>query len=523
MIPVNSLQVGLADIASIAGVSLSAVSHWRKRYEDFPKANGDGSTGFLFDFEEIQAWLLENGKIEEPVSKTKLLWKVADSLRTWWSVTNLTDFIISVLLILEAHHRNTGNSSHLSSDSSWNEIMTANDDDLIPALIKAGKAVEKKYEALRGAVVDGLRQEGMPPANSIRQLLEVLAARNNEINSLLELFEELLVRRSRVDRFAGEHDSPTSLCEMISSMVPEDAVTFCDPAMGTGQLLAAVSKLPRGNKDNWHFVGNELDPRAFREAQARFFLADLSCELKLEDAFDNDWIDNVGADAVVLQGTLGMRKWGSAEVLMSQRWPYGSPPATNADFAWLQIALRALGPRGVAFVVLPRGSLSSGSRQHNIREAMLRSGAVEAIISLPGRLLMETSIPVVVWVLRKDPEANKPLRVLFVDAKDAGDNGRSQVTLAKNAIQNLSKVIKTWLQTHEIDMNNETKAFSCSLDELDDSNLWRPFAKSGRIERPTRQKLEMESSDLRRDLVASLGEIHSSIAELSSWLEGSQQ
>lgn len=49
--------VGIAEIAEMAGVSGSAVSNWRNRYDDFPNSVADLRMGPVFFRASVEKWL----------------------------------------------------------------------------------------------------------------------------------------------------------------------------------------------------------------------------------------------------------------------------------------------------------------------------------------------------------------------------------------------------------------------------------------------------------------------------------
>ena len=244
-----NVQVGLAEIADMARVTPSAVSNWRKRYEDFPLAEADATVGFLFDFDEVQSWLLLKGKIETPVPAAMLLWQFVDSLRGWWTPDQSTDFIVSALVYLEACDLGGGPSSQIAitDRDQWRSVRAASDDDIATRLADTASSIERDNETLRGLLVPGLVQPPMPPGITLRRILDALESSAQEEGTLVGAFEDALGRRSRMDRFAGERSTPDDLSYLITSLIPEDAVTIFDPAVGVGGLLllaAQVASLP---------------------------------------------------------------------------------------------------------------------------------------------------------------------------------------------------------------------------------------------------------------------------------------
>lgn len=56
-----------------------------------------------------------------------------------------------------------------------------------------------------------------------------------------------------------------------------------------------------------------------------------------------------------------LSNWGAEQLKDDVRWQYGMPPASNANFAWLQHMIYHLAPGGRMGMVLANGSLSSQS------------------------------------------------------------------------------------------------------------------------------------------------------------------
>jgi len=109
----------------------------------------------------------------------------------------------------------------------------------------------------------------------------------------------------------------------------------------------------------------------------------------------------------------------------------GPPPVGNANFAWLQHIVHHLSPTGTAGVVLTNGSLASQhSGEGAIREALVKAGLVECIVTLPAQLFYSTQIPVCLWILtrarQKKPAGdgrtvrNRRHEILFIDARKFG-------------------------------------------------------------------------------------------------------
>ncbi|MEU8242248.1 N-6 DNA methylase [Actinoplanes missouriensis] len=65
-------RVTAADIARLAGVGRAAVTNWRKRYTTFPAPAGGTAASPLFDLEQVEAWLSEQGKLPSVADEDRL-------------------------------------------------------------------------------------------------------------------------------------------------------------------------------------------------------------------------------------------------------------------------------------------------------------------------------------------------------------------------------------------------------------------------------------------------------------------
>ena len=144
------------------------------------------------------------------------------------------------------------------------------------------------------------------------------------------------------------------------------------------------------------------------------------------DTFRRDLHKALKADYVLANPPFNVSDWGGENLREDARWAFGTPPAGNANFAWMQHILHHLHPeRGVGAVVMANGSMSSQqSGEGQIRQKMVEADVVDCLVAMPGQLFYATQIPVCVWVFAKN-KAQKPFRsrkgeVLFIDARKLG-------------------------------------------------------------------------------------------------------
>ena len=88
-------------------------------------------------------------------------------------------------------------------------------------------------------------------------------------------------------------------------------------------------------------------------------------------------------------------------------------PKSKADYAFLLQGIHQLKENGVMSIILPHGVLFRGVAEEKIRKKLIKN-LLDTVIGLPPKAFMNTDIPTVLLVLRKN-RLNKD--ILFIDAE----------------------------------------------------------------------------------------------------------
>ena len=91
------------------------------------------------------------------------------------------------------------------------------------------------------------------------------------------------------------------------------------------------------------------------------------------------------------------------------------PPKKQGDYAYVLHIIRAMKSTGKAACILPHGVLFRGNAEAVIRQQLVRSGHLKAIIGLPANLFYGTGIPACILVLDKSNAAARK-GIFIVDA-----------------------------------------------------------------------------------------------------------
>jgi type I restriction enzyme M protein len=275
-----------------------------------------------------------------------------------------------------------------------------------------------------------------------------------------EVYEYFLEKFARAEgKRGGEFYTPASVVRLLVEVLEPYTGRVYDPCCGSGGMFVQAEKFVlahQGRRDDLAVYGQESNERTWRLAMMNLAIHGISGDLskRWADTFYEDRHPDVKADFILANPPFNMSDW--ARKTDDPRWRYGTPPAGNANFAWLQHIISKLGERGTAGVVLANGSMSSGqSGEGEIRAAMVEADLVACMIALPPQLFRTTQIPACLWFLAKDksPQGAKRLadrrgHVLFIDARAIGNLiNRTERVFTTEDIARVADVYHAWRGT----------------------------------------------------------------------------
>lgn len=442
-----AILVTSSDIADLAGVGRSAVANWRRRHADFPVA-----TDNRFDLAEVERWLIINGKIDGPISPDRTFWWLVDALDRSLESPHALAVVAACLVYVEMLGRSAppGCDGAVEAAASagpipWSEVRKAADEDLWQTLFAAVSHMVGTDDHDDGLVLlhmVGFARSGSADASALRALIDLLTASASGSSHLpprFELFDDLLERENRRDVFRGECSTPRPAAELMASLGhwPSEVL---DLAAGQGGLLMEVRNehlhhAPAGVPQP-RFRGYERAGDLVNLTKARFYLYGEDVTVFQADSLVELHDEPATANLVVVDPPMGTADWADADVLLSDRWGFGTPPVRNADFAWIQVAIEMLAPDGTALVLTVASALSRAGTEAAIRSRLLDAGCVRGVIALPPRMRLETTVPQALWLLgRPDPTRTS---VVLVDAVEVGTSARSGHALTRFDIELIS-------------------------------------------------------------------------------------
>lgn len=290
----------------------------------------------------------------------------------------------------------------------------------------------------------------------------------------------------------GGFYTPYGVSVLLSKLItPGPGDSIYDPACGTGSLLLrAMQEISYGNQSqDYKLYGQEILKSSWNVAYINMFLHGVySCSIKWGDVLlDPQFHDFKGElekfDVVLSNPPFSVSNWGYEEALRDKfgRFSLGVPPQSKADYAFILHMIASMKDKtGRMALVAPHGVLFRGASEAFIRENLIKENLLDAVIGLPERLFLSTSIPTVILIFKKNKNDSN---VLFVDSTMFFLKSKGRNCLTGENIEQISDI---YHKRH--DMENLSRVVSYSEIKDNDYNL--------NITRYVKRKEETQDIDL---------------------------
>lgn len=420
----NNRPVTLVQIARELSISPGALSNWQKRYDDFPAPAGFDGRRRFFLISDVQEFMkrhdLKAGSFNVEVDRG----------------SNQETKLISLTMAVLREHVQAGNEIILAISAlaarSVSQVQTHEDQ-----LIRDGRSTDGKH--LEADIAAGMeifdRLMILDRETIISEWSNVAIELDRQIlaSSIRQLLRDLSGRK-----VGGEFTTPQSVASLMSRIA--SALDVLDLCSGYGTLLHEYRKGSRRR------VGQEINPGVASISRLLAYIEGYEVEIYTEDSLSvchEEWLSD-GFFGVVADPPIGLRL---DEHLMNPndlRWTLmaQSKRHQTEDF-WIQSALSYLKPSSDGInhraVLMLRSGWFSDSAESPMRDALLKFGLIEAVVTLGGGSSAAAGVSMNLLVLRKGVVGTTTVRM--IDAQQAGrsvrgvrEYSRQEIDVIVNAI-----------------------------------------------------------------------------------------
>ncbi len=297
-------------------------------------------------------------------------------------------------------------------------------------------AIEKENPKLKGVLPKDFSRPALDK-HRLGELIDLIGtiglgdkeSRSKDI--LGRVYEYFLGRFAAAEgKGGGEFYTPQCVVKLLVEMIEPYKGRIFDPCCGSGGMFVQSEefvKVHGGRVGDIAIYGQESNPTTWRLAMMNLAIRGIDVNLggQNADSFHNDLHKDLRADFILANPPFNMSDWGGERLREDARWKYGTPPANNANYAWIQHFIYHLSPAGITGFVMANGSMStSTTTEFGIRKSIVEADLVDCMIALPGQLFYTTQIPVCLWFLARNKKNGKFRdrrgQTLFIDARKMG-------------------------------------------------------------------------------------------------------
>ena len=355
---------------------------------------------------------------------------------------------------------------NLPVEARWSTIINTPAPSLNVALDTALHSIATTSKDLKGCFIEGTFTTRNLGANDIKKLVDevnkishkTFGEEKDLIGHVYEYFlQEFAVNATKEE---GEFYTPHDVVQLIASMIEPYDGTLYDPACGSGGMFiqsAELVKSKQGSISSVNVYGQEKEAATYRLAKMNLALRGISHHLgdMSDSSFTNDLHKGLYFDYIMANPPFNLKGWYDENLQNDPRWTdYGTPPASNANYAWILHMLSHLKKsNGVAGFLLANGALND-SDTLEIRKRLIQNDKVEAIIVLPRELFITTDISVTLWILNQNKKGgnyhgrnlrNREHEILFMDLRTWTENpvkrqSKKKVFLSSNDSKNTEDI-----------------------------------------------------------------------------------
>ena len=272
---------------------------------------------------------------------------------------------------------------------------------------------------------------------------------------------------------AGEFYTPRMVGVLMARLLdPEPGMAVYDPTAGSGGLLVKVYLRfleTHGVRENGHLelpptvqdlsiFGQDINASAYAMAWMTAVIHDIQdADIRLGDTMRRPaFLGPTGKRLRRFDLVVANPMWNQnipTEVYEHDpygRFVYGIPPASSADWGWVQHMVASLKDDGRMAVVLDTGAVSRGSgtrgnnRERDIRRKVVEADLIEAVILLPENLFYNTTAPGIIMVINK--QKRHPGEILLINASRLFVKGRPKNELTDEHVARIARVYHDWAE-----------------------------------------------------------------------------
>ena len=391
----------------------------------------------------------------------KELWDSADNLRANSKLTagEYKDPVLGLILLRYAQNRYEEAKKHLESsmpDGPRGKRKPTKDDflavgalmlpeiaqydylanlpegvDVCEAVNKAMEGIEKEYKDLKGILPKNYQQIDADLLHELIRVFNKDAVKGITGDAFGRIYEYFLMKFSMSGAGAqegGEFYTPSSLVQLIVNFIEPDHGVVYDPACGSGGMFVQTGHFIRSHSkrkvnESISVYGTELKSNTAKLAKMNLAIHGIEGKVLENNSYYSDPFELVGqCDFVMANPPFNVNRIDKKkEFVKNDKRLFadiGVPKSDNGNYLWIQYFYHYLNEKGRAGFVMASSATDAGSSEKLIREKLIRTGAVDCIVSVGNNFFYTRSLPCHLWFFDKGKREENKDKILMIDARN---------------------------------------------------------------------------------------------------------
>ena len=230
----------------------------------------------------------------------------------------------------------------------------------------------------------------------------------------------------------GVFFTPKSLVKMIVNIIEPSGGILLDPACGSGGMFIQSGDFVNAKGFNANstmtFFGQEKVEYNAQLCLMNMAVHGLTGVIKSGDEANTFYHDahnlNGCCDYVMANPPFNVDKVKAESTESAGRLPFGMPSVnkdkeiSNGNYLWISYFYSYLNENGRAGFVMASSATDSQGKDKDIRESLVKTGHVDAMISVGNNFFYTKSLPCSLWFFDKGKTDDIKDKVLFIDARN---------------------------------------------------------------------------------------------------------
>lgn len=317
----------------------------------------------------------------------------------------------------------------LPENAQWETIAELPDSvDIGEYINEAMRSIEAEYDVLLGVLP---KDYNLFEKDLLQRLVRIFndeALRNVKGDVFGRIYEYFLTNFAKSGASeGGEFFTPPSLVNAIVNIIEPNHGTVADVAVGSAGMFVQTAHFIEEEGFNpaskVTFYGQEKTDTNTKLAKMNMAVHGLEGTILQGNTFYEDKHDLVGqCDFIMANPPFnvdGVDKSKDA-VKNDPRLPFGLPKSDNANYLWIQYFYSYLNENGRAGFVMASSASDAGYSEKDIREKLVKTGAVDVMVSIGTKFFYTLSLPCTLWFFDRAKEKDKTRanQTLMLDLRD---------------------------------------------------------------------------------------------------------